>query len=99
RRTWKICRIPIRIRPSGMGRAIPVETQRAIGAAWRSSDWERGARPLAARARLDRVSGRGLATAPGPGRGGALGLDAFQQHAGRLVVRVLGHQLATEGLG
>ncbi|KXJ32877.1 hypothetical protein AX284_10505 [Pseudomonas sp. HUK17] len=40
-----------------------------------------------------------LSTTPGLGRGGALGLDAFQQHAGRFVIRVLGHQFAAEGFG
>jgi len=41
---------------------------------------------------------RPCSCAHGPWAGGAFGTDAFQQHAGRLVVGVLRHQLAGEGL-
>lgn len=42
---------------------------------------------------------RRLAAAFGFGRGGALGADTFQQHAGRFVGGVLWHQFAAERLG
>lgn len=44
-------------------------------------------------------SSNAFAAAFGFWRGSALGLDALEQDAGRFVGRVLGHELAAEGLG
>jgi hypothetical protein len=45
------------------------------------------------------ASASGATAATLRGRGGAFGLDAFQEGAGGFVVRVLGDELAAEGLG